>query len=520
MKTLTLEEIQKIHGDKPFKRVVTYDEAVRQQDIKKQTAGNQFEEPKKTGVLGFLQRATDTVFGGGKLAEGLGQSLAAPTVQKQLSEAESVMSDTLLAITKQINKRKGEGADTARLEKARTTLMEDMGITRDAQDDFVKSLVTNKEVIGSSLRLATSAALPSIGGGTLSAGTGTLVRGGTLSGGIAGLTGARGAVGLLNGAARGALSGAITGGIGGASIGAGYGLEANKDASGIAKSALVGGVGGAVTGGVIGGAFGAVTGKMNYNKSQQNILDSVTPNTKDLTPTQYKKLLAQGRITPKTTSNPAQYVLSENEKATAIKFADTVTKDPVQTSINMNNKIASLDDDVGAFLKKNNGTFNNGELKNHISSFIADIDDITVDEARLTATKQRMVDNFVDGLKKNDQVSLWSARKEFDQTIEKAFSGSPTLQNKLKVGFRNAVQDYIANRTPDTTYKGYMKDMSNLYNLRDTVMTKAVKERAQSTIGLWIKQNPLKASAVGLTLAGVGGYFLRGLVPGGDSSGG
>lgn len=502
MKTLTLEEIQKIHGNQPFKRVVSYEQAVRQGEIKEQVAGNQFEEPKKKGVIGFLQRATDTVFGGGKLAEGIGQSLAAPEVQKNLSEAEKGMSDTLLAITKQINMRKGEGADTSRLENARMTLMEDMGIARDAQDDFIKSLVTDKEVMGSSLRLATSAVLPSVGKS------------------VAGATGATEAIGMTQGAIRGALSGVITGGIGGASYGAGYGLEANKDASGIAKSALVGGVGGAVTGGIVGGAFGAVTGKINYTKSQQGILDAVTPNTKDLTPTQYKELLAQGKIEPKTTSNPARYVLSENEKNTAIKFADTITKDPVQTTVNMNNKIASLDKQVGDFLEKNNGTFNGGELRNHIASSLDDVTDITVDEARLISTKQKMIDNFVKGLKKNDMKSLWSARKEFDQTIEKAFSGSPTLQNKLKVGFRNAVQEYIANRTPNSTYKGYMKDMTSLYNLRDTVMTKAVKERAQSVVGQWIKQNPLKASAVGLTAAGVGGYFLRGLVPGGDSSGG
>ncbi len=101
-------------------------------------------------------------------------------------------------------------------------------------------------------------------------------------------------------------------------------------------------------------------------------------------------------------------------------------------------------------------------------------------------------------LSKNDNYSLWEARKAFDNSIESAFRGSPTLQKELKVAFRNSVQDFVADRTPDGVYRGYMKDMSNLIRLRDNaVAVRAVKERGYDGFRLWIKNHPKTAKVVG-----------------------
>ncbi len=98
--------------------------------------------------------------------------------------------------------------------------------------------------------------------------------------------------------------------------------------------------------------------------------------------------------------------------------------------------------------------------------------------------------------------TLWNARKAFDRSIEKTFSGSPTLQNTVKREFRNAIQDFIAERTPEGVYKGYMRDMKNLFDLHDTIATKAAKEKAYSRLSLWIKNNPTKVKVLGFVGGG------------------
>ena len=259
---------------------------------------------------------------------------------------------------------------------------------------------------------------------------------------------------FAGGALRGAGVGATTGLVEGAIQGAGFAAEQDKGAKEIALAGGIGAIGGVITGGLIGGITSGIMGKIRGAKDQNKLLEYVTPKTKELTPTEYEKLLAQGRITPKTATEPTKYVLSEAEKQTALRFSNVIDKDPTKTILNINNEISSIDDDVGRFLRENNGIFNKGEVRNFVRSSIEDITDITIDEKRLTKAKDLLADNFIKSIKKGDMESLWLARKDFDQQIEKAFSGSPTLQKELKIGLRNAVQDFISENTPDTVYKG------------------------------------------------------------------
>jgi hypothetical protein len=245
-------------------------------------------------------------------------------------------------------------------------------------------------------------------------------------------------------------------------------------------------------------------------KMTERALESITPNTKELTPKEYEQLLSQKRITPKTTFSPAKYNLTESEKATATKFKDKLQdKDPVKNSNNIRDLIASEDTEVGKFLEQNNGIFNSGELRNAVSKKLEDITDVTIPEERIEKLKTTITDNFISSLKKNDIKSLWEARKEFDQQIESAFSGSPTLQKEVKKRFRKAVQEYIAENTPDGVYSARMKEMTNLFDLEDTVATKAIKERGDNALQAWIKENPTKAKVIGLTIpvAGTGLYL-------------
>lgn len=497
---LTLQQLQEKHQGVQPRKVVSLETIKMQAETKNQTQGNQFEQEQPTGILGFGKKAFDTVFGGVKLAEGLGKAIAAPGVQKQMSEAEQKASDTEFALVKAINQNKQSGKDTSRLEKALQRHQESMKVIRDAQEDFTSSLPTNKEVIGSTARLGAAALAPTIGSGMATA------------------TGAKTAVGIGQGALRGGLAGAGTGLTTGALVGAGAGLEQNLDASGVAKSAAVGGATGLVTGGILGAGTGAFVGRANAKVDPNTLLAKITPDPKQLTPTEYKKALAQGKITPKSGTSPASYKLDETQKAVALKYADVVDNDPVKTVNNINETLSSLDDEVGGFLKQNNGIFSRGELRNRLTDSLDDITDITVDQKTIEKTKNQLINNFIDDIDKNDMVSAWEARKAFDQKIDAAFRGAPSLQKELKVAFRNAVQDFISEKTPDTTYSGYMKDMSNLFRLRDNVALKAVKERGDSGIQAWIKANPLKAQAITAGLTGAGAVLATKAFGGGQAA--
>lgn len=245
-------------------------------------------------------------------------------------------------------------------------------------------------------------------------------------------------------------------------------------------------------------------------KAVDTALKSITPRTNDLTPTEYEQLLARKRITPKTTFKPSTYILSDSEKATASKYKDILQdKDPVKNSINVMSKIADEDAEVGKFLEQNNSIFNSGELKNAVAKRMEDITDVTIPEERIAKLKTQITDNFVSSLKKNDMKTLWEARKEFDQQIESAFSGSPTLQKEVKKRFRKAIQEYISENTPDGVYAQKMRDMTNLFDIEDVVSTRASKEKGANAIQVWIKENPTKAKVIGLTVPIVGtGIYL------------
>jgi len=471
--------------------------------------GNQFEQKKPTSFLGKARDFSASIIGGGKLAEGVGQSIVAPSIQKSFSESQKTTSSLQDQLLKRLKEKRKAGEDTSRLEKAYEKSKELNLFQRDLQSDFSESLVSDKEVAGSALRLGGTLAGGALLSGVSKGGVG-LQASKELTTKVSGLNklfGVGKATTFTGGALRGAGAGATAGAVEGAVHGAGLGLEENKDLKGVAKSSALGGLVGGATGGVLGGVFGGISGKIRGGKEQ--FIDNITPNPKELTPKQYQEALRMNKIEPKTATTPAKYVISKGEKETATKFSTLIKKDPVKTSINIFEKVDKLDDEVGAFLETNNSIFSKGELKNSLTKAISEIDDLTVPEARLNKAKSQLINRFVDNLKKNDMKTLWKERKIFDRAIESAFSGSPSAQKEIKVAFRNSVQDFLADRTKDTVYKGFMKDMSNLLRLQKTVGIKATKERGSDAIELWIKNHPKIIKTVGwVSLLGVGSKLL------------
>jgi len=448
------------------------------------------EAPKRTlgeKVLDFT--------GGKEISQGLGQAFANPEIAKQQEAVQTQQMDIQGNLIKAIKAKRATGEDATKLEKALADLNIQISDTGNQTGELLNQKgLTTKQVLGDALQLGTTvASVGTFGAGAEGLATGTLGKATPSA-----VSGMAKATSFGQGLAQGAKTGAISGGTFGTATGISQGLQKDKDLGGIVKEGITTGIGGAVTGGILGGVIGGVSGGIRGAKIKKSeaYLDAVTPNTKDLTPTEYEKLLNQGKITPKTSTSPAKYVLSDGEKEIAKKYKSILTNDPVKNTERIADEISKKDTEVGQFLKKNNGIFNKGELKNSLTLKLENIDDLTVDEKRLAKLKKATIDNFMKGLEKNDMETLWKSRKEFDRTIEKAFSGSPTLQNTIKKEFRNGIQDFIAERTPDNTYKGFMKDMSELFNLKDVVNTKAVKEKGLNALQVWIKRNPTKAKVI------------------------
>lgn len=280
-------------------------------------------------------------------------------------------------------------------------------------------------------------------------------------------------------------------------------------------------LGGAAVGGALGAIPGisrAVTGQSK--KQMENLLKKVTPDFADLTPTQRKQYVRSGRVTPRTLTKAQQVQLTDNEVATAVRNSDIITDDPIQTSLNISDRIQMYDGDVEQFLLQNNGIFNRNELKSALTKSMDDIVDLSgvgTDEA-MNRAKEKLVKQFIDELDSKDMHSLWRARKAFDQRIDSAFTGAPSLQKEVKKALRNAVQDFIAQKTPNNTYKTYMKDMSNLFNLQDLVDISVGKQYAGSRVGETINRATRGLGYLGTAAGGIGaGLYLAGGGGGGSN---
>ncbi len=236
--------------------------------------------------------------------------------------------------------------------------------------------------------------------------------------------------------------------------------------------------------------------------SVDTALKAITPDPKDLTPTEYGDLLRKGKISPKTKTSPASYILDDKEKAVAQKYSHLLqNKDPIKNGGEVMKEIINKDNEVEKFLEKNTTQiWSKARFKKHLLDQIKDIDDVMVPEDRLLKAKSELVSAFVDKLPKNATLKdLWKARKEFDQDIERklnAFGGSPTLKKEMAKGVRTSVQEFIADSTEDGVYKAAMKDMTDLYDLADIVDQKAVKEKGKSGIGVWLKDNPVAKNVI------------------------
>lgn len=424
----------------------------------------------KLAKAGKIGETLGSIFGGSKIGEAIGTGVARRDVESGKTEMELIDYSSLSP--QAIERLKAKGVPVTE-EEQRAEIAQ--GIKGPSA----------KEIAGDVAKIG----LNFVGAGTATKAVGAV----------------KAAPTIMQAIGAGAKTGALLGGASGVASG----LQEDESAVDIIKQGVIGAGAGGVIGGAIGGLTNAIPkvasniSKARTEKQQNKILENITPKADELSIKKYEKLLSQGKITEKTATSPAQYVLSDQEREIALRNANLIKKDPVKTIKNIIGELERKNADVGNYLKNNNGIFNKGELRNYLRSSIDEISDVSVDDKILSKNKNKFVKNFIDSVEKNDLETLWKTRKDFDRQIEKAF-GSSSLSNKMKVELRNAVQDFISEKTDDVTYKAAMKEMSGLFRLKDTVATKAGKERARSAIQQWIKENPGKANIIKL----IGGYAV------------
>jgi hypothetical protein len=193
----------------------------------------------------LTERIAD-VTGGKEIAQGLGQALAQKGTQKLIEETQKQQFDLQGKLVAQIKTAKEQGRDTTRLENALSLLNEDVQEFGSGAEKLLNpNELTNKEVVGDALQLATTAGGAKVAGAVAGKAVGATTAG----------------QGFIQGAKAGLTGGAVTG----ATSGAAQGLQSNKDTEGIltdtAMGAGIGGLGGAIIGGIIGGVSGSMNGK-------------------------------------------------------------------------------------------------------------------------------------------------------------------------------------------------------------------------------------------------------------------
>lgn len=186
-----------------------------------------------------VARTVTSITGGGILAQGLGQAIAAPSIDRMQQAADANTRQVAQNLLQAIERARAEGNEE---QVARYTQLLGELEFGTIQQGFIESLPTNREIIGDSLRLVGTVGGLGVGSPLARAGaTGQLTRAGSFAGGA-----------LRQGLTAGIREGVFTG----AAWGAGDAIANDADPLGIALQTLGGGLAGGAGGAAIGGAIG------------------------------------------------------------------------------------------------------------------------------------------------------------------------------------------------------------------------------------------------------------------------
>lgn len=192
--------------------------------------------------------------GGKEIAQGLGQALALKGNSKMIEQTQQDQTNIQEQLLQRIKEKKSRGEDTSRLEGALQDLGGEITKTGEQASGILNpNDLTNKEVVGDAIQLATTAG------------------GSKIAGKVAGNV--KASTGIVSGLKTGVVSGAKSGAVVGALTGTSQALQQNADTGGVIGSTLTGGAIGGVTGGLLGGIVGSVTGGLKGRALRKEILN-------------------------------------------------------------------------------------------------------------------------------------------------------------------------------------------------------------------------------------------------------
>lgn len=446
-------------------------------------------------------------FTGGKyLAQGIGKALAKPMVENRAVQETLTAKDKMNAMVNELDSafKQGRTEDVKRLQEAIRAEIDSSYLGSKGSKtltDFQSTVPTNKEIIGSTVRLAGTLAAPS------------------LAKEVSALTGANKAVGLASGAGRGALSGLIGGSVEGAVQGAGYGLEQNKDAIGVIKSSLSGGAIGGVTGGVLGGLTGAVTGKLNANKlAKQNFAkDLVSP--KETTAVR-EQAIQEGRTTKAGLLKKSEIIPSKKtiSLADAVEGVVSDKKSVVENVAAINQKIKDTNEGVKSYIASNKRPFNTNQLNARLQAAKDESKLVFASDTTAEKTYDAVIDEFKKYVSKKDTLGLFEARQTFDKVpaIKKLLESAGLGENVKKsivLDVRRAANEYVADLLPvGNKYRVSLLAESRMIEALGNIAEKEAKNIGLNTLQKITRDYPvlkwIAGGLVGGASVGVGGAII------------
>ena len=395
-----------------------------------------FEQEQPKSFLGKARDFATSFIGGGILASGIGLGLAAPKLQKELSTAEQQGSDIALNLQKRIIEKKRRGEDSSRLEKALALQKGNQTAIRGTQEYFTSTLPSNKQVLGSTLRLGATASVPG------------------LAKGLGGLFGTGRASNFLSGLGRGTAVGTSTGALEGAAHGAGVGLEENKDAAGVAGSAVLGATVGAGTvgafGGLLGGTVGAVRSRQTAAKHFADEFVLPEPTKKVRT-----EALRNLQFEDPTIFGAAKITPSGREA----RLADSV-RDVLDPNAPLNKNLTAIDDKITStnisvkeYVQQYKVPFNTNQLRTRLNTGKDDLELVFTSESNAEKTYDKLVDIFIRQLDEGDTAGLLDARQKFDSlpAVKKLLDTDIRGENarrEIALTVRRMANEYVASLLP------------------------------------------------------------------------
>ncbi len=349
-----------------------------------------------------------------------------------------------------------------------------------------------------------------------------IVGAGTLPGATEGIGGASG---VLQGIKQGAIAGAKSGAVIGGTQGLAGGLKDNQDLAGVTGSTLFGALTGAIGGAAIGGVTGGFTASPKMKTNYDTAIKDVTPSYSQATPTGKDKLL------PRTQEggffSGRQVVSNQSEENSAAALASMDNYNPSATALQksqaVTEEIAKEADATRSALANSGVIVPKKEMLSVVSSSLNDVAEGSLSLQRTDPVIEKYVNVAQNALK--DVNGTAEGILDFRQSLDNAYNNARgnlgfnpdkvSALDEVHQAARSAINKLLIDNAPNVDVKLSFQYQNALYNAKDQLEAKAVKE-AGSKVGRmlqsldghpFLKKAALgAASALGFTTVAGGGY--------------